>query len=62
MSVGVMKDSKLKQLNLRASHTLGWCGGNKIFFFSSKTEATTRAPTIHIHTVVEDVRAGFRIK
>jgi hypothetical protein len=24
MSVGVMKDYKLKQRNLRASHTLGW--------------------------------------
>jgi hypothetical protein len=26
MSVGVMKDYKLKQRNLRASHTLGWSG------------------------------------
>jgi hypothetical protein len=24
MSVGVMKDYKLKQRNLRVSHTLGW--------------------------------------
>jgi hypothetical protein len=24
MSVGVMKDYKLKQRNLRSSHTLGW--------------------------------------
>jgi hypothetical protein len=24
MSVGVMKDYKLKQRDLRASHTLGW--------------------------------------
>jgi hypothetical protein len=27
MSVGVMKDYKLKQRNLRASHTLGWLFG-----------------------------------
>jgi hypothetical protein len=27
MSVGVMKDYKLKQRNLRASHTLGFWGG-----------------------------------
>jgi hypothetical protein len=26
MSVGVMKDYKLKQRNLRASHTLSWVG------------------------------------
>ena len=37
MSVGVMKDYKLKLWKLRASHTLGWpCHGNlagNIFFF-----------------------------
>jgi hypothetical protein len=34
MSVGVMKDYKLKQRNLRASHTLGWSWNcqNKFYF------------------------------
>jgi len=36
MSVGVMKDYKLKQRNLRASHTLD--SAVDIFFFSEKKQ------------------------
>ena len=50
MSVGVMKDYKLKQRDLRASHTLGWsgcllltpnaswCGVSLIFFYLRKRD------------------------
>jgi hypothetical protein len=34
MSVGVMKDQKVKLRNLRASHTLGCSLEVKLFFFS----------------------------
>ena len=43
MSVGVMKDYKLKQRNLRASHTRN--GGSPIFFFSRLEPLRGSKPT-----------------
>ena len=48
MSVGVMKDYKLKQRNLRASHTLGWSKswslGSSLFIINRiKRELKTRS-------------------
>jgi hypothetical protein len=39
MSVGVMKDYKLKQRNLRASHTLNRSPGEQSFFFQNLRNA-----------------------
>ncbi len=45
MSVGVMKDYKLKQRDLRASHTLGWCRGNFFSIFFSPVFPLSVTPT-----------------
>jgi hypothetical protein len=51
MSVGVMKDYKLKQRNLRASHTLGWFFVFFLVFSTSPPicESYTRILSDHAH-------------
>jgi hypothetical protein len=47
MSVGVMKDYKLKRRNIRTSHTLGWSWNWSLFIQGPSTSIIEHVNTRH---------------